>query len=169
MLDLKALSRFSSKKYRDVYMQSRVRGGIANQIQALRAKVGLTQAAFATLTGKKQSVISRLEDTAYGKMSVQTLLDIATALDVALLVRFVSYPEFLARTADMSQAALQPATIHESLSAPIAAQAPRRLPTPPANWVSRPVDQWVSQELASPPEMPGLSGGHLQPESATRH
>ncbi|MEO8883058.1 MAG: hypothetical protein ABI377_06570, partial [Devosia sp.] len=63
--------------------------------------------------------ISRLESTEYGKASVQTLLDIASANDVALVVRFVSYPEFLAQTSDMSPQALQPETIHESLAKPM--------------------------------------------------
>ncbi|MER9248922.1 helix-turn-helix transcriptional regulator [Mesorhizobium sp. M0590] len=76
----------------------------------------MSQADFAQKTGKTQSVISRLESTEYGKVTVQTLLDIASGLDVALLVQFVSYPDFLQRTADMSDKALQPETIQESLS-----------------------------------------------------
>jgi transcriptional regulator with XRE-family HTH domain len=92
-----------------------VRGGIAYQIQGLRQKSGLNQTDFAEKVGKKQSVISRLENTEYGKVTVQTLLDVACANDVALVVQFVSYPDFLARTSDMSEAALQPPTIYESI------------------------------------------------------
>jgi transcriptional regulator with XRE-family HTH domain len=114
--DRQHLEKFASKKYRDGYLQSRVRGFIAYQIQALREKLGLTQAQFAELTGKKQSTISRLEDTEYGKVSVQTLLDIACATNVALVVKFDSYPEFLDQTRNMSVEALQPRTIQESLS-----------------------------------------------------
>ena len=112
---LNKIFKFANKFYRDGFMQTQVRSGIAYQIQALREKEGLSQTAFAELTGKKQSVISRLEDTEYGKVSIQSLLDIASALNVALLVRFVSYPEFLERTQDMSVARLQPETIFESL------------------------------------------------------
>lgn len=97
-------------------MQTHVRSGIAYQIKALREKFSQSQDQFAGKTGKPQSVISRLENTEYGKVTVQTLLDIATSLDVALLVRFVSYPEFLNRTSDMSTKALQPDTISESLN-----------------------------------------------------
>jgi transcriptional regulator with XRE-family HTH domain len=93
-----------------------VRGRIAYQIQALREKLGLTQEAFAVLTGKKQSTISRLENTEYGKVSVQTLLDIACSADVALIVGFASYPKFLDETRLMTPEALQPLTIHESLA-----------------------------------------------------
>ncbi|WP_164897618.1 XRE family transcriptional regulator [Mesorhizobium sp. M6A.T.Cr.TU.017.01.1.1] len=110
------LTRFADKDYRDGYVQTQVRAGIAYQIQALRRKFGLSQSEMAARTEKKQSVISRLENTEYGKVTIQTLLDIASGLDVALLVQFVSYPDFLKRTADMSDKALQPETIQESLS-----------------------------------------------------
>lgn len=113
---LNKIRKFASKEYRDGYMQTHVRGGIAYQIKALRKKFSMSQSKFACATGKKQSVISRLEDVEYGKVSVQTLLDIASSLDVALLVRFVSYPEFLNRYSDMSTKALQPDTISESLN-----------------------------------------------------
>jgi transcriptional regulator with XRE-family HTH domain len=113
--DRNELKNFGSKEYRDGYLQSRVRGYIAYQIQALREQLGLTQQAFADLTGKKQSTISRLEDTEYGKVSVQTLLDIACATDVALVVKFASYPDFLDQTRMMATEALQPSTIFESI------------------------------------------------------
>jgi transcriptional regulator with XRE-family HTH domain len=115
--DLDRLTRFQRKSYRDGYLQSHVRGGIAYQIQALRDQLGLTQTDFAARVGKPQSVISRLENTEYGKVTVQTLLDIACSLDVALLVLFVSYPEFLERTQDMTAAGLQVPTIHQSVRA----------------------------------------------------
>lgn len=115
MTDQNELKHFENKKYRDGYLQSRVRGRIAYQIQALREKLGLTQEGFAELTGKKQSTISRLENTEYGKVTVQTLLDIACASDVALIVEFASYPKFLEETRLMTVEALQPSTIYESL------------------------------------------------------
>jgi transcriptional regulator with XRE-family HTH domain len=113
--DQNNLQKFSSKKYRDGYLQSRVRGYIAYQVQALREQLGLTQAGFANLTGKQQSTISRLEDTEYGRVSVQTLLDIACAANVALIVKFASYPDFLDQTRSMNPGTLQPDTIQESL------------------------------------------------------
>jgi transcriptional regulator with XRE-family HTH domain len=111
------IQKFSDKLYRDGYLQTQVRSGIAYQIQALREKTGLNQTDFADKIGKKQSFVSRLESTEYGRVSVQTLLDIACKLDVALVVQFTTYPDFLARTADMSSAALQPDTITETLAA----------------------------------------------------
>ena len=113
------LSDFADKDYRDGFLDAVTRSGIAYQIKALRKKFGFSQAEMAEATGKTQSVISRLEGG--GRASVQTLLDIASALNVALLVRFVSYPEFLDRANKMSDKALQPDTIHESLAAPAVA------------------------------------------------
>jgi transcriptional regulator with XRE-family HTH domain len=109
------LEPFERKDYRDSYLQARVRGGIAYQIHGLREKCDISQTEFATKIGKKQSVVSRLENTEYGKVTVQTLLDIACSLDVALIVQFVSYPEFLSRASDMSKNRLQPPTIFESI------------------------------------------------------
>ena len=116
MPDLNELTKFARKSYRDGYLQSKVRGMIAYQIQALREKTGLNQTEFAKKISKTQSVVSRLEDTDYGRVSVQTLLDVACALDVALVVKFASYPDFLFQTRDVSVAALKPLTIQESLS-----------------------------------------------------
>lgn len=110
------LHRFLDKDYRDSYLQTHVRSGIAYQIHALRAKAQMTQVEFANATGKKQSTISRLEDTEYGRVSVQTLLDIATARGVALIVRFVDYAQFLTITSDMSPKALGPDDIYQSVA-----------------------------------------------------
>lgn len=122
MLDRNDLTKFSRKSYRDGYLQSKVRGMIAYQIQALRERTGLNQTGFAEKIGKTQSVVSRLEDTEYGRVTVQTLLDIACALDVALVVKFASYPDFLAQTRDASADSLQPATIEQSLSERLSTQ-----------------------------------------------
>lgn len=95
MLDQDRLSRFQeSKEYRASYTTGRVRLAIATQIRALREQFSTTQDAFAEKIGKPQSVISRLENPDYGKMSVQTLLDIAEALDITLVVKFMSYDKF---------------------------------------------------------------------------
>lgn len=105
-----------NKEYRDGYLDTHVRTGIAYQLRAMRSKKRLSQGGFAAILGKKQSTVSRLENVDYGRMSVQTLLEIASATDVALLVRFVDYAQFLEITGDMSESALAPATIHETVS-----------------------------------------------------
>jgi transcriptional regulator with XRE-family HTH domain len=68
----------------------------------------MSQEEFGRLLGKPQSVVSRLEDPEYGKVTLQTLLDIASKLDVALIVRFADYPTYLNVTSDVSPRALRP-------------------------------------------------------------
>jgi DNA-binding Xre family transcriptional regulator len=59
-----------------------------------------TQGDLATATGMAQSRISLLEDPSYERMSLTTLKRIASAFDVALMVRFVPFSEILRRAAD---------------------------------------------------------------------
>ena len=79
-----------------------VQTGISYQSRTLRAQRGWAQKKLADVMGKPQSVVSRLENPDYGKLSVSTLLEFAAAFDVALLIQFVSFPEFLRRTRDVS-------------------------------------------------------------------
>jgi transcriptional regulator with XRE-family HTH domain len=106
-LSKRLMEKLKSKSYRQAYVAEHVRTGIAFQIRALRAQRGWSQKRFAEELGKPQSVVSRLEDPDYGKVSVQTLLEGAAAFDVALLIQYVSFPEFLQRTQDVSPDALQ--------------------------------------------------------------
>jgi len=94
------LERLSNKKYRSAYVEQNVKTGIAYQIRNLRGQ--MSQAEFGKKIGKPQSVVSRLEDPDYGKLNVQTLLEVAAALDIALLVKYVTFPEFIHRTRDVS-------------------------------------------------------------------
>ncbi|MEY2855000.1 MAG: hypothetical protein RL030_2132 [Pseudomonadota bacterium] len=63
----------------------------------MRRYRGLSQAELARELGKPQPVISRLEDPRYGRYSLNTLLEIATRFDVALLVAFVPFSELVDR------------------------------------------------------------------------
>lgn len=114
--DQNRLKKLEGKEYRDAYLRSQTHSWIAYQFQALRAKFNLNQGDMAERTGKTQSTISRLECEDYGRVSVKSLLDVACAMDVGLIVKFVSYPEFLDGTRDKSELAMQPETIFESLS-----------------------------------------------------
>jgi hypothetical protein len=77
----------SDKEFRHEYMMDQVRSRIAFQIRALREQRQLNQGDLAKLSGKTQSVISRLEDPDYGKLSLQSCLEIAVAFDLPLLAR----------------------------------------------------------------------------------
>lgn len=92
--------------YRHAYLAQQLRAFLANQIRSLRGE--RSQGAFGKLIGKPQSVVSRLENEMYEGIGLQTLIDIARKLDIALLVRFVDFPTFLKGTEDYSPRALAP-------------------------------------------------------------
>jgi predicted XRE-type DNA-binding protein len=103
------------KNYRDAYVAEHVRQGIARQIRALRNQRAWNQGRLSQLLGKPQSVVSRLEDPSYGKVTVQTLLDLASVFDVALQVRFISYSSFLQQTRDLTISSMKVAGFNKDL------------------------------------------------------
>ncbi len=114
----------SDKEYRDAYAARHITTGIAQQIRALREQRGWSQAELGQRVGKPQSVISRLENPRYGKLNLQTLLELASAFDVALFVRFVSFSDLLRLTRNLSPEALA-ATAFEHDRSLLAAAADR--------------------------------------------
>jgi transcriptional regulator with XRE-family HTH domain len=96
----------ANKEFRDAYVAEDIRTSISFQIRVLREKRGWSQAELGLRAAKPQSVIARLEDPDYGRFSLRTLLEMATAFDVGLLVRFVSFSELIRRNADVSPDAL---------------------------------------------------------------
>jgi len=100
------LVELSDKEFRDAYVDEHVRATIAYQLRSIRRKRGWSQKKLAAILEKPQSVVSRLENVTYGKLSIQTLIGIAQKLDIALIVKFADYKEFLAAYADVSDTAL---------------------------------------------------------------
>jgi transcriptional regulator with XRE-family HTH domain len=94
-------------EFRHEYMADQVRSWIAFQIRALREQRRWNQADLARESGKTQSVISRVEDPDYGKLSLQTCLELAAAYDLPLLVQFVEWDDWLSRMSNMSPSALR--------------------------------------------------------------
>ena len=101
------LQKLQKKPFRVAYVAEHVRRGIAYQIRALRDQRGWNQGKLSALLGKPQSVVSRLEDPSYGKVTIQTLLELASVFDVALQVKFVSYSSFLPQTRDVTTHSMQ--------------------------------------------------------------
>ena len=99
---------FSDRGFRHGYMGRHIRAFLALQVQSLRGE--RTQKQFGDIIGKPQSVVSRLEKQADKHISIQTLIDIAAMLDVAVVIRFVDFPTFLKYTEDYSDEALAPSS-----------------------------------------------------------
>jgi transcriptional regulator with XRE-family HTH domain len=100
------VSLFKDKGYRDSFFETQLKTFLAMQIRALRGDQ--TQAEFGRRIGKPQNVVSRLENEHEHAVNLQTLLDIAKKLDIAVVARFVDYPTFLRLTADYSDSAMAP-------------------------------------------------------------
>ena len=82
-----------NKEYRESFVASQISNTIAAQIFLLREARGWTQAEVAAKAGMKQSRISDLEDPNYENYQTRTLLKLASAYDVGLIVRFVQFSE----------------------------------------------------------------------------
>ena len=100
------LEKLRDKDYRRAFTSASVRNFIALQIRTLRKLTFSRQAALAEAAGTTASVISRLEDPNYGKVTISTLLDLAGAFDVALIVRFATFGELAKQIEDLSNTAL---------------------------------------------------------------
>ena len=85
----KLISKLSERDYRHAYMMEGVKTWIARQVRTLREQRHWSQDDLGRETRKPQSAISRVEDPDYGKLTLQTLFDLAQAYDLPLLVQFV--------------------------------------------------------------------------------
>jgi transcriptional regulator with XRE-family HTH domain len=103
------VEKLRDKAYRDAYVEAHVKVGIPHQIRALRDQAGRnwSQAELGRRSGKPANVISRLEDPDSGGNTIRTCLEMASAFDVALLVKFVSFGRFLKEYEDVSPQALE--------------------------------------------------------------
>lgn len=89
------LKEMDSKEYRDAYVASQINIGIPFQIRALRMSRGWNQEMLAKHAGMAQPRISEIEKPGERRLSIETLLRIAAAFDVALQVRFTTFSELV--------------------------------------------------------------------------
>lgn len=90
-----AMFRTMTKDARHEFMAQTVISSIRREVKELRLSRDLTQAQFAERCGMTQSGVARLED-GRGRVSpsISTLLRIAVAMDVALVIQFIGWPEW---------------------------------------------------------------------------
>jgi len=136
----------SDKEFRDALVDAEVRRGIPVQIREIREARGWSQADLGQRIGMPQNNISRMENTRETYLSIPTLLKLAAAFDVALLVKFVPYSELLRWVDNHSLATVTAKSYAEEI-------AGEELETPPeiaaddlSNVAS--IEQYVSKTLS---------------------
>lgn len=117
-LKIRKINKFQEKPYRDAYVASHIRNNVAYQLRTIREQRGWTQEELAQKANKTQNTISRLEDPEYGKLTIKTLLEIASALDVALLIKFVPFSQFFGEISNLSPEALSAKSFTEEFTKP---------------------------------------------------
>ena len=100
--------KFKAKKYRDAFVASHLSTNIASQIFVMREARGWKQQELAEETGMAQARISVMENPGYENFSLATLKRLASAFDVALVVRFVPFGELAQWITQISPSVLAP-------------------------------------------------------------
>lgn len=91
-------SKLRDKAYRDSYVAHSIGNRIAAQLYSMRSKRGWTQADLAEKASMLQPRISVLERSS-ANVSLKTLKRIASAFDVALVVKFIPFSQLARETA----------------------------------------------------------------------
>lgn len=88
-------AKFDNKEYRDAFVAEQIFSRLPLKIRGIREQQELTQRQLGERAGMAQTWISKLEDPNYGKLTISTLLKVASAFDVALQIDFVPFSRVL--------------------------------------------------------------------------
>ena len=101
--------KFKEKPYRDAFLASQIRRMIPKQVRAIREGQEMTQQQLADAASTTQTVISRIEKgNGSGNLTIKSLLNLASALDVALVIRFEPIDRFIRWTERLSSEDIAP-------------------------------------------------------------
>jgi transcriptional regulator with XRE-family HTH domain len=93
----------NDKSYRAAYIRAKINVNVPSQIRALRLKSPMTQEELADAAGMKQPRISAMERPGETQFNLDTLIRLAAAFKVGLIVRFASHNEMLRWENEFSQ------------------------------------------------------------------
>jgi transcriptional regulator with XRE-family HTH domain len=109
----KLKAQLKDKIYRDAFVSEHIDTGIPFQIRALRKQRKLTQKELSVITGMAQERISVAENPNYSRFNIKTLKRIASAFEVALIVRFVPISELVKWELNLSSETLEAVSFDE--------------------------------------------------------
>jgi transcriptional regulator with XRE-family HTH domain len=119
------LKKFRNKEYRDSFVAEYISSHIPLKIRGMRDRRGMSQTRLGELAGVKQEWISKLEDPNYGRLTISTLLKIASAFDCGLSVDFVSFSQILNTATDLSARSFDVPSFAEELASNCEPPLPR--------------------------------------------
>lgn len=96
------IKKFGDKEYRDLFVAEQIFARLPIKIHLLREQREWTQKLFGEKAGMAQAWVSKLEDPNYGRLTLSTLLKVASTFDVALVVDFVPFSKLLNDTLNLS-------------------------------------------------------------------
>jgi len=98
--------KLKSKEYRDAFVAAHIQDGVSFQIRALRDQRKWNQRDLARALKVSQPAIAQYESPERA-LNLTTLQRVASAFDVALIVRFVPFSELARWAENLSTSALQ--------------------------------------------------------------
>lgn len=97
-------SKMRNKEYRDAFVAEQIFSRLPLKIRGLREQRKLSQKELGEKAGgMAQAWVSKLEDPNYGKLTISTLLRIASACDVGLYIDFVPFSQVLNSATTLSE------------------------------------------------------------------
>lgn len=103
---LEFLRELEDAEFRNGFVADRMRTRFALLIRSLREQMGWSQAELGERMGKPQSVISRLEDPDYGRLSTKTIFEVAAAFGLPVYIDLPNWDEWFRLMEDVSARAM---------------------------------------------------------------
>ena len=104
------------KSYRDAFVAEQIFSRLPLKIRRLREKRFPSQKELGDRIGVAQAWISRLEDPNYGKLTISTLLKVASAFDVGLHVDFVPFSQVLNNAIHLTDSSFEVESFDDDLA-----------------------------------------------------
>jgi transcriptional regulator with XRE-family HTH domain len=117
------IEKLKNWKYYEAYIRASINVNLPSQIRALRLKQEMTQKDLASEAQMKQPRISAMEKPGATRFNIETLVRLAVAFRVGLIVKFVPLSEMLAWENGFSQDSFNVVTFEEDSGILPAAEA----------------------------------------------